>query len=145
MLFDEIVVGSGLSALGAVLGLPANRRVLVIGGPTRGQFVHYNHSNGNRSYPCAYLGHGGLGTYWRGVISTGGQQNFAGASAGYFETFIRRFYPNTDISDRLGKPWLFVPWRPVRPKAEWRRLKAERSDRLAFLYECVSRFTLGTP
>jgi aspartate oxidase len=31
MVFDEIVVGSGLSALGAVLGLPANRRVLVIG------------------------------------------------------------------------------------------------------------------
>jgi len=140
MLFDEIVVGSGLSALGAVLGLPANRRVLVIGGPASGQFVYYD---GGHTNPCAYLGHGGLGTYWRGVISTGGQQNFAGANASYFETFVRRFYPNTDISERLGKPWLFVPWRPVRPKAEWRRLKAERSDRLVFLHECVSRFTPG--
>ena len=141
MVFDEIVVGSGLSALGAVLGFPANRRVLVIGGPTSGQFVYYN---GGRTNPCAYVGHGGLGTYWRGVISTGGQQNFAGESAGYFQTFIRRFYPNTDISERLGKPWLFLPWRPVRPKAEWRRLKAERSDRLAFLHECISRFTPGS-
>ena len=141
MVFDEIVVGSGLTALGTVLGLPANRRVLVIGGPTRGQFVYYN---GDPTSPCAYLGHGGLGTYWRGVISTGGQQNLAGASAGHFNAFVRRFYPNTDISARLGKPWLFVPWRPVRPKDEWRRLKAERSDRLVFLHECVSRFTPGT-
>jgi hypothetical protein len=140
MVYDEIVIGSGLSALGAVLGFPANRRVLVIGGPTSGQFVYYN---GGRTNPCAYLGHGGLGTYWRGVISTGGPQNFAGVSAGYFETFARRFYPNTDISERLGKPWLFMPWRPVRPKVEWRRLKAERSDRLVFLHECVSRFTPG--
>jgi hypothetical protein len=140
MVVDDIVVGSGLSALGTVLGLPANRRVLVVGGPTSGQFVYYN---GDRTNPCAYLGHGGLVTYWRGVISTGGQQNLAGASAGYFEAFVRRFYPNTDISGRLGKPWLFVPRRPVRPKDEWRRLKAERSDRLVFLHECVSRFTPG--
>ena len=140
MVFDEIVVGSGLSALGAVLGLPTNRRVLVIGGPTSGQFVYYT---GDWTYPCACLGHGGLGTYWRGVISTAGQQNFAGASAGYFETLVRRFYPNTHISERWGKPWLFVPWRPVRPKDEWRRLKAERSNRLVFLHESVSRFTPG--
>jgi hypothetical protein len=140
MIFDEIVVGSGLSALGVVLGLPAHRRVLVIGGPTSGQFVYYN---GDRTSPCAYVGHGGLGTYWRGMISTGGQQNVAGASARCFETFVRRFYPNIDISGRLGKPWLFVPWRPVRPKAEWRRLKAERSDQLVFRHECVSRFTPG--
>jgi hypothetical protein len=138
MVFDEIVVGSGLSALGTVLGIPANRHVLVIGGPTSGHFVHYN---GDHTYPCAYLGHGGLGTYWRGVISTGGQQNFAGATVEYFETLVRRFYPNTEISQRFGKPWLFVPWRPVRPRAEWRRLKAERSDKLVFLHECVSRFT----
>jgi hypothetical protein len=141
MVFDEIVVGSGLSALGTVLGLPANRRVLVIGGPTTGQFVYYD---GGRTNPCAYVGHGGLGTYWRGVISTAGEQNVAGASAGYFETLLRRFYPNTHISERWGKPWLFVPWRPVRPNAEWRRLKAERSERLLFRHECVSRFTAGT-
>jgi hypothetical protein len=138
MVFDEIVVGSGLSALGTVLGFPAHRRVLVIGGPVRGQFVYYD---GDRTNPCAYLGHGGLGTSWRGVIPTGGQQTFAGASTEPFETFFRHFYPNTDIFKRLGKPGLFVPWRPVRPNAEWRRLKAERSDRLVFRHECVSRFT----
>ena len=138
MTFDEIVIGSGLAALGVALGLPANRRVLVIGGPTSGQFVYYD---GVRAKVCAYRGHGGLGTYWHGVISTGNHQSYIGVSAAYFERFFRCFYPNTGISERLGKPWLFVPWRPVRPRAEWLRLKAERSDRLVFLHECVSRFT----
>lgn len=141
MLFDEIVVGSGLSALGAVLGLPANRRVLVIGGPPGGQFVYYD---GAHTSPCAYLGHGGLGTYWRGMISTGSQQNFAGTSALYFDRFVRRFYPNTDISERWEKPWLLWPWQPIRPKAEWRRLKAERAEQLVFVHESVSRFTPGS-
>jgi hypothetical protein len=90
---------------------------------------------------CAFQGHGGLGTYWHGVISTGNHQSCIGVSVPYFERFVRRFYPNTDISERMGTPWLFVPWRPVRPKAEWLRLKAERSDRLVFLHECVSHFT----
>lgn len=140
LIFDEIVIGAGLTALGAVLGLPANRRVLVIGGPIAGQFVHYD---GAKTKVSAYLGHGGLGTYWHGAIATGGQQYFAGASAEYFDRLVRRFYPNTQISERLGKPWLFVPWRPIRPKEEWRRMKAERSDRLVFVHEVVSRFVAG--
>jgi hypothetical protein len=136
--FDEIVIGSGLAALGVAFGLSANQRVLVIGGPTSGQFVYYG---GVRAKVCAFQGHGGLGTYWHGVISTGNHQSCIGVSVPYFERFVRRFYPNTDISERMGTPWLFVPWRPVRPKAEWLRLKAERSDRLVFLHECVSHFT----
>jgi hypothetical protein len=60
MSFDEIVIGSGLSALGVVLGVPAHRRVLVIGGPASGQFVYYDRT---RTKASAYLGHGGLGTY----------------------------------------------------------------------------------
>jgi hypothetical protein len=139
-MFDEIVVGSGLAALGVVLGLPANRRVLVIGGPTGGRFVYYDQT---RNKACAYLGHGGLGSYWHGVISTGGQQNVAGVTHEHFDRVLRHFYPNTDISERLGKPWLFVPWRPVRPKAEWHRLQAKRSGRLVIVREIVSRFASG--
>jgi hypothetical protein len=78
------------------------------------------------------------------MISTGSQQNFAGTSALYFERFVRSYYPNTDISARWGKPWLFCPWQPIRPKAEWRRLKAERGEQLVFVHECVSRFTPGS-
>jgi hypothetical protein len=44
MLFDDIVVGSGLAALGVVLGIPANRRILIIGGLTNGRFVYYNYN-----------------------------------------------------------------------------------------------------
>jgi hypothetical protein len=137
VIFDDIVVGSGLGALGVVLGLPANRRILVIGGPIAGRFNYYDHT---RTKVCAYIGHGGLGTYWHGVISTGGAQNFVGARAGYFQQLARHFYPHTDMSERLGKPWLFVPWRPVRPNAEWARLKAQRCDRLTFLHDVVSHF-----
>jgi hypothetical protein len=85
-----------------------------------------------------------LGTYWHGGIPTGGRLNTDAASAGHFQSLIRRFYPHTDIFDWLGKPWLFQPWQPVRPKAEWQRLKAERSDRLEMLHETVSRVAIET-
>jgi len=136
--FDEIVVGSGLSALGVVLGISASRRVLVIGGPSAGRFVYYDRTRGELS---AYVGHGGLGKYWHGVIPTLGDQ-LPGGSVADFATLMRRFYSNTEITERLGKPWLFVPWRPLRPQAEWRRLKAERGDHLVFLHDLVSRFEL---
>jgi hypothetical protein len=140
VIFDEIIVGSGLAALGVVIGLPVNRRILVIGGPIAGQFNYYDQAHTKVS---AYIGHGGLGTYWHGVISTGGQQNFVGANGAYFKQLLRHFYPHTDVAERLGKPWLFVPWQPVRPKAEWSRLKAERGDRLVVIHDVVSRFVPG--
>ncbi|MBP8235290.1 MAG: hypothetical protein KAY22_23620, partial [Rhizorhabdus sp.] len=67
-MYDDIVIGSGLTALGTVLGLPAARRVLVIAGPQDGQLSHYQ---AGRPAPSSYLGFGGLGRYWHGVIPTG--------------------------------------------------------------------------
>jgi hypothetical protein len=138
--FDDIIVGSGLAALGVVLGIPANRRILVIAGPTNGRFVYYNRTIFK---PSAYLGLGGLGNFWHGVIPTGGSQHLGGPSLASFVKLVRLFYPNTDIADRFGKPWLFVPWRPIRPRTQWRRLQVERGNQLVFAQDLVSHFELG--
>lgn len=56
--FDDIVIGSGLTALGTVLGLPAGRRILVLAGEASGRFSHYD---ARGAVPCAFDGMGGLG------------------------------------------------------------------------------------
>jgi hypothetical protein len=100
--------------------------------------VYYD---GGPTKPCAYVGHGGLGSYWHGIVATA-DHDLAGASAASYETVVHRFYPNTQIVERLGSPWIFVPWRPIRPKREWVRLKMERADRLTVEHDIVSRFTV---
>lgn len=137
--FDDIVIGSGLAALGAVIGLERSRRVLVLGGPREGQFSHYDARN---TVPSAYLGDGGLGNDWHGVIPTGLNRPFDGCPGGDFAALFRRFYPRTDAQPKLGQPWLFVPWRPIRPRAEFERLRRSRGDRLVLLPELASRFRL---
>ncbi len=134
---DDIVIGSGLSALGAVLGLARSRSVLVIGGPAAGHFLHYD---ARATVPSAYLGHGGLGNDWHGVIPTGWNAKFGDAGEDEFASLFGRFYPRTDPRPRLGQPWLFVPWRPIRPRAEFARLKRERGDQLSFSNELVHDF-----
>lgn len=137
MEFDDIVIGSGLSALGVVLGLPRERRVLVLGGPAIGHSQHYD--LGGR-VPCAHLGHGGLGNYWHGVIPTGSVA--PGEETAEFVELFRYFYPDDDLADRLGKHWLFVPWRAIRPPRVWLRLMVQRGDRLRIAHEAVSRFAV---
>ena len=53
--YEDIVIGSGLAALGAVIGLARSTRVLVLCGPAQGQFSHYD---ARGSVPSAYLGDG---------------------------------------------------------------------------------------
>jgi hypothetical protein len=138
--FDEIVIGSGLVALAAVLGIDARCRVLVVGGRDRGQSVYYDAS---RTAPCAHLGLGGLGNYWHGVIPTGARPNFADVAVEDFAGLFRYFYPHTDVYPRLGAPWLFVPWRPVRPQRHWPRLQLARAGRLSMVAETVLGFEVG--
>jgi hypothetical protein len=140
MMYDEIVVGSGLTALGVVLGFAPERQVLVIGGPEIGTFVYYG---GSRTQACGYLGHGGLGSYWHGVIPIFDQHALRGAPVAAFDKLLRYFYPHTNIDGRFGEPWLFVPWRPIRPKAEWPRLSAERAGSVQCLDETVTRVVPG--
>ncbi|MDP3824315.1 MAG: hypothetical protein Q8R33_22835 [Burkholderiales bacterium] len=130
--FDDIVIGSGLAALGTVLGLLAQpeRRIVVLCGPAQPSFLYYDD---RRTVPCAFLGEGGLGSHWHGVIPTGWRNNFAAASDESFDALLRRFYPDTDTRGRLGSPYLFVPWRPVRPANELRRLVVRHGARLKLL------------
>ncbi|HEY8509887.1 MAG TPA: hypothetical protein VIL32_16100, partial [Steroidobacteraceae bacterium] len=134
--FDDIIIGSGLSALGTALGLDARRRVLVLGGPDPGQLFHYDSAG---RVPCAHLGFGGLGAYWHGVIATGDRLNFANTSREEFARLFQYFYPRSSCLERLGEPWIFVPRRPIRPRDEWMRLV--RSGRsIVIAKETVERF-----
>src|SRR5690242_6113156 len=119
--FDDLVIGSGLSALGTVLGLSPARRVLVIAGPETLRTLFYEPTS---AVPSAHLGHGGLGNFWHGVIPTGGRENFAASQPAEFEQLCAWFYPGLQVAARLGKPFLFVPWKPIRPANAWLRLGA---------------------
>lgn len=135
--FDDVVIGSGMAALGAVLGLAPRRRVLVLTGPAQGEYLHYDV---RKTVPCAYLGAGGLGNDWHGVIPTGLQNNIGAASQQDFADLFRMFYPSSDIRPRLGEPWLFVPWRAIRPTVELNRLVQQRAGRLVLRPELVQAF-----
>jgi hypothetical protein len=140
MEFDDIVIGSGLSALGAALGTDAKRRVLVIANPLAGKFLYYDDK---QTVPCAFSGAGGLGNDWHGVIPTGWRNNFGGADASGFAQLLRYFYPHVELGERLQAPWLFVPWRAVRPRREFERLKLLRADRLTVLHDSAIGISLN--
>lgn len=138
--FDDIVIGSGLAALGAVIGLERSRRVLVLGGPREGRFSHYD---ARGTVPSSFLGEGGLGNDWHGVIPTGWRNNFGAGRDDGFAALFRHFYPRSDAQARLGRPWLFVPWRPIRPRFEFARLQQARGERLVLSPELAADFRAG--
>lgn len=135
--FDDIVIGSGLAALGTVMGLGAQRRVLVLGGPREGRFSHYDE---RQTVPSAFLGEGGLGNDWHGVIPTGWNRNFAAGRDADFTAMFEHFYPGSRVAQRLGQPWLFVPWKPIRPRAGFDALQRARGDHLVLRAELASTF-----
>jgi hypothetical protein len=134
--FDDIVVGSGLAALGAALGTRADSRVLVIGNPVEGKFLHYDQ---NATVPCAFTGAGGLGNAWHGVIPTGWRNNFGGASPDGFDSLLKYFYPSINLDGRIQSPWLYVPWRAIRPQREFAKLISVRAGRLVMTNEAAIR------
>lgn len=134
---DELIVGSGLCALAAALGLPAGRRVCVIAGEPRAGFRHYPDWP---DAPVAAPAPGGLGQYWHGVIPTGLQRDLAEATDDEFQSLFAQFYPRSDVRPRLRSPWLFVPWRPIRPLREWMRLRRQRGTTLQWLETSALRF-----
>ena len=133
--FDDLVIGSGLAALGTVMGLLAApesasasggaRRIGVLCGPSDNEFFYYSAS---RTVPCAFLGMGGMASHWHGVIPTGWRNNFAAASDAFFLALFARFYPQAAARLRLGEAGFFVPWRAIRPAAELQKLAAAQPD-----------------
>jgi hypothetical protein len=140
LVFDDIIIGSGLSALATAIGLPVGRRVLVLAGPTSPHSLYYQPEG---VVPCAHHGFGGLGNFWHGVIPMATSASFAGGSAEFSELF-RRFYPLVDLDSRLGQQQLFVPWRAIRPGKEWARLVEERGSQLAIRHEVAEGFSLDS-
>ena len=135
--FDDVVIGSGMSALGVVLGLDAQRRVLVLGGPAQGEYSYYD---SRQTVPCAYLGFGGLGNDWHGVIPTGLRANFGAAEEADFAELFAHFYPYAEVRSRLGSGWLFVPWRAIRPPKELARIASSRVGALTILPQLAKAF-----
>ena len=134
--YDDLIIGSGLTALGTILGLPAGNRILVIAGAHRGRLQYYDYRN---TVPCAYLGYGGLGRFWHSVIPTGQKPRLAGDDQEFRELF-RQFYPDAATEARLGEDWLFVPRQPIRSNQVWERERARRGDRLTILNRMADRF-----
>lgn len=133
---DHIVIGSGACALATVLGLDPRQSTLVIGGPAKGQFSHYGQ---NRAVPCAFLGEGGLGNHWHGVIPLRLAPGIDMPPDDVYLDLFRQFYPHTSLDGRLRQEQYFLPWRAIRPSQHWPRLVAARASRLTVLHDTVER------
>lgn len=139
-IYDDVVIGSGLAALGVCLGLPVNRSVLVLGGHANGELFRYS---GARSSPFFYSGLGGLGNYWHGVIPVG-DDVVASVGSQTFKECFEYFYPRGKISYYAGKDSLFVPYRPIRPYQEILRLSRDCRRRINCLPAWVDRIVPGS-
>lgn len=138
--FDDIVVGSGLTALATAIGLDARRRILVLSGPKEGVTHYYD---GTRTVPRAHDGFGGLGRFWHGVISAHARAAYARAAADDVRALFTYFYPQSRYDRKFGEPWLFVPRKPIRPSVEWARLAEARGDRLRLVPSDAERIEIG--
>lgn len=133
---EHIVIGSGLSALGAVLGLAGRGRVIVLAGDSASRMSYYDQRS---TVPCAQLGVGGLGNDWHGVIPVSLSEPNFGVHEESFCKLFELFYPSSDIRSFVGQSWLFVPWKPIRPWSRLQRLAAFSPKTLRLLPALASK------
>lgn len=111
MAFDDLIVGSGLSALGTALALSrTGRRVLCLAGDSPGRLSTYPGMN----VPCEFEGPGGLGNFWHGVIPLARSRSFESLEEVTVRELLEHFYPGLP-TESVGSDALFVPYRPIRP------------------------------
>lgn len=117
MVFDDVVVGSGLTGLATVMGLVGRgRRVRVVADYSNGILQHY----GTSQTPSAYRGQGGLGRYWHGVIPLSATSD---VPVEKLAALIELFYSSSAVRAHLGGQQLLVPWKPIRPFTHLKRLQ----------------------
>ncbi len=127
MSYDDIIIGSGLSALAVALGLRRQgRRILVIAGADTG-FSHYPGAN----VPAARGGRGGMGGFWHGVIPLSLHHRPDGVDDDSWSRLARHFYPSAALSDHIGREQYFVPRRPIRPADHFAKLAAQGEIEIA--------------
>jgi len=138
--YDDIIIGSGLVALGAYLGLPKGNNVLVIADQAKGDWLQYDHFN---SVPKAFEGMGGLGNAWHGVIPLNTSQYFD-YSQQDLQDFLAMFYTDFRIEGLSGyKDLFFVPWFPIRPTNFWRKELESKPSKLFIANEKAERIDRG--
>jgi hypothetical protein len=125
MVYDDIIIGSGLTALATAYGLPPNRRVLVLTGGKQDRISYYDI---NSKIPCQNFGFGGLGSYWHGVIPMHYTEKLSSIPDCRITEIFQLFYPNESLTNLINSPWLFIPYKPIRPKPHWHKLSESRSD-----------------
>lgn len=74
--------------------------------------------------PAAYLGEGGLGRYWHGVIPLSESEGFPSVTREDIGHQLEIFYPGF-VADAFPADSLFVPYRPIRPMAHLDTLAAK--------------------
>jgi hypothetical protein len=127
MPFDDIIIGSGLSALGVVLGLRRGAgRILVVAGAESG-LRHYPGSK----VPAARGGRGGMGEYWHGIIPLSLQHRPGGLDDESWGRLASQLYPTAALADHIGKAQYFVPRRPVRPAEHFATLARQGEIEIA--------------
>lgn len=134
MEFDEIIIGSGLSATGLLLGMSDRKRILMIGGHKNNRVHSYNSTVPT---PCLNEGIGGLGNFWHGVIPL----KLDTLEKSYLEDFMTLFnifYPKFKIQKHLLSNKLFVPYTPIRPLKFIKKELKKRRGQLIFKEEFVN-------
>lgn len=127
MSYDDVIIGSGLSALATAFGLcGGGRRVLMLAGG-EGGFRYYPDTD----VPAARRGRGGMGSHWHGVIPFGLSHRPDGLNDGFWAQLAGRFYPLAGIETRIGTEQYFVPRRPIRPAGHLAGMAADGTIAIA--------------
>ena len=125
MFYDDLVIGSGLTALSVVMGLDESKRVLVLGGRQSTTLIYYP-KNGN--IPFLNLASGGLGNFWHGVIPLFDNVYFQNYQKDRKVNFLRKFYTKIIFSDSELKNGIFVPYFPIRPRKHFKKILAKNRN-----------------